>query len=205
MKIISEIIDPAMCGCGSYEISPEVADLTGLTQEMIESYGTHLGDILGQVRDMGQVASFMVAHNAVRFDAVVLNRHNRGNDEFVGPWIDTMTDIKYPKSITTRKLTHLAAEHGFINPFPHRAVFDVMTMFKVMSCYDLDDVIARSKEPMVYLQALVEFKDKDKARLRGYRWNSDRKIWWQGFKSSDASVEVESCGFNTQQLVGCPE
>ena len=37
--------------------------------------------------------------------------------------------------------------HGFLNPFPHRAVTDVMSMLKIASQYDLDRMADLAKLP----------------------------------------------------------
>ena len=121
------------------------------------------------------------------------------------PWLDTIIDIKFPESIKTRNLHHLGADHQTLNPFRHRAVFDVLTMFKVMEHYDIDAIIARSKEPVLYVQALVSFEEKELAKERGYHWCAPKKIWWRSWKSSDFEADKLECGFRTQFLNGAPE
>ena len=121
------------------------------------------------------------------------------------PWLDTIVDIRFPDSIKTRNLHHLGADHMVLNPFRHRAVFNVLTMFKVMEHYDLDAIIARSKEPTVYVQAIVSFDEKELAKARGYRWYAPSKLWWRSFKLSDFEADKLECGFRTQLLERAPE
>jgi DNA polymerase-3 subunit epsilon len=132
-----------------------------------------------------------------------------GIDAPAVPWLDSSIDVKYPAHIKTRNLRHLASEHSFLNPFSHRAVFDVLTMLKVASCYDLDAIIARANEPTLFVEAIVSFQEKDKAKDRGYRWfagsQTARKCWWKQFKASDYEIERETCGFDTFILPGAPE
>lgn len=208
VRILSEFIDPDYCGNSNagYQVPPEITELTGITTGIIEEYGGYDVDVMRSLEEVGENAEFYVGHNCNAFDALFLRETwNRLSMECSKPWLDTTIDIKFPPLIKTRNLRHLAAEHGFLNPFPHRAVFDVLTMFKVMEHYNLDDIIVRSKEPMVYLQAMVSFDEKEKAKERGYHWYAPAKIWWKGMKESDGIAEVLECGFRTQQLSKAPE
>jgi DNA polymerase-3 subunit epsilon len=148
-----------------------------------------------------------MAHNGTTFDKpfCVAAYSRVGRVIPNKPWLDTRTDIKYPEHITTRNLRHLASEHSFLNPFAHRAVFDVLTMLKVASHYDIQAIVSRASEPTVYVQALVSFDDRDKAKARGYLWCGPKRIWWRGFKQSEYAAEKGSCGFQTTVLPGSPE
>jgi hypothetical protein len=126
-----------------------------------------------------------VAHNGNLFDKPLLEAgmKRQGLDFMLRPWIDTKTDIEYPEEIKTTKLKYLACEHGFVNPFSHRAVFDVLTMLTVLSRYDIQEVIALSQQPAVRLQAvcLPPWTDGGKstgiAKSLGFHWNGETKQW----------------------------
>jgi hypothetical protein len=98
-------------------------------------------------------------------------------------WIDTMVDVPYPSEYHVRNLRHLAADHGFLNPFAHRAVFDVLTMLTIMSKYDLDEIVELSQEPlfMIYAVCSPPWTDNgvssNEARKNGFRWNVELKLW----------------------------
>lgn len=208
VRMLSEFIDPDYNQnlSAGYKVPVEITELTGITTKMIEEYGGLDVDVMRSLKNLADGSDFFVGHNCNAFDALFLGTMwERLSMNFQQPFLDIIVDIKYPPLIKTRNLRHLAAEHGFLNPFPHRAVFDVLTMFKVMEKQDLNDIIARSREPMVYLQALVSFDEKEKAKERGYRWYGPSKIWWKGLKFSDAVVEAVECGFNTRQLERAPE
>jgi DNA polymerase-3 subunit epsilon len=111
-------------------------------------------------------------------------------------------DIVFPKDITTRRLTYLAAEAGFTSPWKHRAIFDVMTMLKLASAYDLDAIVARAREPLLYVQAVVSFDEKEKAKELGFRWFAPGKQWWKPMKVSDLEAMKPTCGFQTRLLAG---
>jgi DNA polymerase-3 subunit epsilon len=74
-------------------------------------------------------------------------------------------------------LTYLAADHGFLNPFAHRALFDCATTFRLVSPY-LGELIARSYEKEFTLRALQSpFESKDILKGRGYFWDAESRCW----------------------------
>ncbi len=119
------------------------------------------------------------------------------------PVIDTMIDLPFDEKIHgSKKLTHLAATHGFLNPFPHRAVFDVLTMLKMASYYDLKTILARNASPTVTVVARVSFDDKDKAKALGFHWEATSKTWEKRYKE----IDLKTMDFPFQTVVhGAPE
>lgn len=201
LALLSALVDPQR------DIPPEITKLTGITSEMIANYGRPEGEAMADLRYLTGTANFIMAHNGTLFDKLFFEAAlaRLGWIDTGKVWIDTKTDIKYPDDITTRNLRHLASEHQFLNPFAHRAVFDVLTMLKVASLYPLEEIIARAKEPTLFVQACVSFEDKEKAKARGYYWCAPRKIWWKSLKESDYVAEKDTCGFRTVLLQGAPE
>jgi DNA polymerase-3 subunit epsilon len=127
VAMLSEIVIP------HGEVSEETIEITGITMEDIAEHGKPLGEVLERLELLRAKAKAWVGHNAIRFDLPILERFYEAANSL--PWIDTTEDIPYPKEITMHNLTYLAAAHGFLNPFAHRAVFDVLTMLRVFSCY----------------------------------------------------------------------
>ena len=168
--------------------------------------------LIGRSEATAPARSIVVADNTVEdgghitpagtgvFVQEAYNRHSMILVE--KPWIDTITDIRFPDAIKTRNLKHLAAEHNFLPGFSHRAVFDVLTMLKILSQYDLDAVIARAAEPTLFVQALVTFDQKEMAKELGFHWFAPDKIWWRSMKSSDFEAMKPTCGFQTRLLAG---
>jgi DNA polymerase-3 subunit epsilon len=200
VQILSVLVNPER------KIPQEITEITGIADDEVEVFGIPENKAIDQLQDMMTYAEAVMAHNAP-FDRGFIEQAiiRSGRPPIELPWIDSVMDVKYPANITTRNLRHLAAEHGFINPWAHRSIFDVMTMLRIASCYDWDAIVARSKELTVYLQAVVSFDEKEKAKERGYRWYAPSKIWWKSFKFSDAEVEVAECGFRTNRLQNAPE
>lgn len=178
--IFNELINLPALGVS---VPPEITAITGIDDVMLKNWGQSSESVFAKLLTLIAEADYIVAHNGTNFDrpflAAELERFNLRIDK---PWIDTSTDVAYPPAITTRKLVHLAAEHGFLNPFAHRAVFDVLTMLEVLSTYDIDDVIRWANSPSVHVKAIVSYDDREKAKAAGFRWNPENKSWIKTLK-----------------------
>ena len=178
-------------------ISEEITKLTGITEYDVTSKGIFFKDVWTKVQNLlVDQADFIVAHNAP-FDSGMIHAQLKRYDmpKPNRPWIDTMTDVPFPSGVTTRALPYLAAEHGFINPFPHRALFDVLTMLKVMSFYNANEITTLAKSPNVTVQAVVSFDEREKAKARNYRWNPEKKVWTKTMKDFQVPQEIAEAGF----------
>ena len=196
LKLMSTLVKPER------PIPEEVVKITGITDELVDVYGKSEKAAFAELHDLMSYADYAAAFNGSRFDhPFYLAACSRLGVEPSGIfWLDLSSDVKFPAEITTRNLQHLAADHGFVSPYRHRAVFDVLTMLKVASAYDLDAIIARAQEPILYVQALVSFDEKELAKARGYRWYAPTKTWWREWKASDFEADKLECGFRTQLL-----
>jgi len=159
---------------------------------------------LDRIRKIFDKADAIVAHNGKDFDKVVLHhefeRHGY-KDEPSYLWIDTTVDVPYPPHVETRKLEFLAPVHGFLNPFAHRALFDVLTMLRIASQYSWDKIFERARTPDIYVVAEVKkpWEDNGKstelAKLRGYRFDKDSKNWYKKIKETELSDEKAQAPF----------
>jgi DNA polymerase-3 subunit epsilon len=188
------------------DIPEEITALTGITAGQINEFGWPEEAVLGQVDELLIKADYIMAHNAP-FDKGFFDKGIE-RQQIVPrniPWLDSLMDIVFLKTVATRNLNYLAAESGFVNPWKHRAIFDVMTMLKLASDYDIEAIIARSKEPILYVQAIVSFEEKELAKERGYHWHGQSKRWWRSWKQSDYEADKFECPFRTQLLPGALE
>jgi DNA polymerase-3 subunit epsilon len=176
---------------------PGVSDLNGITPELCAKYGVAYATGLKQLLSWYRLADYAVAHNGNAFDRPILRHWAESHQLEWSPekvWIDTKCDLQIPQRNSTR-LTYMAADHAFLNPFPHRAMFDVMTMMKILDCYDIDKVAAISRSPTLVIKALVGFSNNDKARQRGYHAqyeNAKFKMWSMVVK--ECHLEAERSG-----------
>lgn len=184
-------------------LSEEAAEYTGITQELLDRHGKPL-DIrtLQPVARMMEKADFIVAHNGRDFDRPLLVA---AFERYKLPmpakqWLDTLHDVDYPRNCVSKNLTYLAGFHGMVNPFPHRAVTDVLTMLTILGRYDLEAVIAASRQPWMVVQAMVSFEDKDKAKAKGFRWENEagrsyKKCWVKRIREDRLEALQGSCDF----------
>lgn len=178
------------------EIPEDARKVHGIDSMRLEEYG----------RDPKQVLAFasatlsnpnvaaIVAHNGNLYDRPIYVNNCRRVSETPADrlWIDTSCDVPYPEAITTRKLSHLAAEHHFLNPFPHDALSDVMTMLKIADKYDWQTILNYANSPSRILRAMVSFDTKELAKKLSYRWNGDSKIWTKRVKEFQVEGELQA-------------
>lgn len=178
-------------------LTEEITKLTGIQQSNLVSHALRPKTGLTMLAKHMQIADYVMAHNGELFDKpLIMNRCKEYGIELPEKtWIDTSCDVPYPESTQTRKLTYLATEHGFLNPFPHRAIFDVMTMLKIASQYDWEIIFKWAQAPVLAVAAGVSFHTKDEARKRGYRYNPNQKIWWKTIKDFQLEEEKRKCPF----------
>jgi DNA polymerase-3 subunit epsilon len=183
-------------------LSQEIVRVTGIQDWMLEQYGVRPGDALAELNNFISLAEGCVAHNGMRFDKLFYEKFcsRMATDAIARPWIDTMTDVPYPEHMGTRKLSYLAAEHGFVNPFPHRAVFDVLTMMRILSCYDVEKAMDLARQPMMTVQAVVSFQDRELAKARGYYWDAPNKLWLKAMRQSQFETEQREAGFKVREV-----
>jgi hypothetical protein len=197
------------------ELPPKITEITGIEYSDLKAYGKLPGTVLANVHDLFSQAEAVVAHNGNLFDRPIFEanfKHNTDDalDKFL--WIDTSCDIEFPADMKTRTLKHLCAEHGFLNPFSHRALFDVLSMLKVCDQYSWDKIIASARTPNLIVRAVMPFtKDemfgskvaefkamKDKISGAGFRFDFEAKEWTKSIKEYNkdaAKAEAATGGY----------
>jgi len=166
---------------------PEVIQkLTGLSDDVLRARQI---DWL-TVRSMLSRASMVVAHNA-DFDRGFLAQRPELRDLNLH-WACSSRHINWrAHGFRTRALNYLAADHGFVNPFAHRALFDCATTFRLISPY-LAELTARSwMREFSVLATGAPFEVKDLLRGRGYRWDPEQRVWWRRVFEDELESERE--------------
>lgn len=175
-------------------VPPKIEALTGITNEALFKYGENVRRLL---RDYSNwKIDFIVAHNAEYEQSYCQDEEMLWLNEV--PWIDTMIHIPYGEMMGSGNLLTIAQMHGLHNPFPHRAMFDALTMMRVLERYDIEEVIARSKAEWLHLMLKFEYDDsgymQEKARELGYKWHPKPiKQWRQKLLSCDYERHLEDC------------
>jgi|SRR5271157_1016305 len=194
IKLYGTLVDPGP----DVVWEPSAIAVNNLTPELCTQYGMQDEKACRQVMSWYSSADVCCAHNGNVFDRPILNKWatKYGIDPQKDKvWIDTKADLETPPRNSTR-LTYMAADHAFLNPFPHRAMFDVMTMLKILDKYDLDEVLVVSKSPTVRLKAIVSFEQKDLAKNRGFHpiyVESKFSHWEMSTKECKLDREREAC------------
>lgn len=171
-----------LCHIGDTVVTEQITKITGITAPMLQEFGKPLDRVMGEVNELASHALYHVAHNAP-FDRGFLSPAGL----IEKPWIDTRLDLPeeaYQKG-KSASLGYLAADHGFLNPFPHRAVTDVLTMLTLMGQYNFDKIEERSHSPVIRVNALVTFDEKQKAKDCGFYWDPTYKQWYRNIKECD--------------------
>jgi len=178
------------------EVPPEIEKLIGLNAAEVKRFGKPLRECLTELNTLFEAVDYVVAHNGGNFDKPFLEETYKsiGMTMPEKVWIDTMIDLPYPDGMGTRKLTYLACEHGFVNPFPHRALTDVLTTLKIMAAYDFEVVRAVAESPLVQVIAQVSYDERHKPRQAGFRWDPERKYWYLDIRK--ALVPSREFNFN---------
>jgi DNA polymerase-3 subunit epsilon len=199
LRIFNQVI-PWEASWGPFD--PRITKLTGLVEDDLMRHGRPLAQVLQNLIGLMEMAQAVVAHNGNGFDKpVFLSEVQRASvllpDHIATmPWFDTTTDVPYGEKIETRKLEFLGPSHGFLNPFSHRAVFDVLTMLKVMSFYDIQEISRRATAPKVKLRALTNKpwedggKSNQMAKDRGFRFGGDSKFWTKTVLADEVEAEL---------------
>ncbi len=199
VKIYSELIDEP----GRLPIHEEVVEINGITDELLAKWGSKLiAKELTTLSELIDSADVIMAHNGTDYDYQMLKMCYARYGVYFQPkvWVDSCWDIEYPRKMKSKALAALEHSHGFINPFPHRAVTDVMSMLKVASNYDLYKALTichsnsieiraswpfpTNKEPN-FLERKQRFEEiKSIAKKEKFYWNPDDKVWAKEIRES---------------------
>lgn len=189
---------------------PECQRITGITQEVLQQFGLKPSLALKRLLVMVNQADAICAHNGNRFDRAFFRAwctaENYAEPDLL--WIDTQYDLEIPEK-ASRKLSYMAADHGFLNPFPHRAVFDVMTMLTILFPqqrvqHALDRVLELAASPSIVVESIVPFEEKDRAKERGYHWSKQCRIWWRDLKEIQLEKERAEAPFEVRVINNRP-
>lgn len=184
-------------------VSAEITRITSISQAAVNKFGYDQLDALEDVLDLMTQADAILGQNVIRFDKRLLTAWCARNGKTLPEklWIDTRTDLP---GVDSKTLTYMAADHGFLNLFPHSALTDVMTCVKIFSMYDPDVIAARAAEPTVILKAHVGFETNALAKARKYSWYSAEKLWWKVVKQSDVQAETSHNEFDVSFVTDIP-
>lgn len=182
-------------------ISPDITQITGIDDSMVR--GQRIDD--ASVSDLVAQADLVVAHNA-GFDRPFVEARL---PVFVDkPWACSFAGIDWKKEGSgSAKLEFLAAERGWFYD-AHRAQVDCHALLQVLSTPlpGGQTVLARLwsgiGQTHYKLRATgAPFDAKDRLKARGYRWDSEARVWWTRLPSQEA-MEAECAWLRTAVYSG---
>ncbi len=177
-------------------ISREITEVTGITKPMLDRFGYEQSEVLPVMIQMIESADAVIGYNCRRFDQHIFNEWCR-RESVATPkklWIDLFYDM--PWRVPTGKLSHVAADHGILNLFPHSALADCQTVLAVASKYDEELLVQRAQSPTVILRSDTSRSNNDLVKKMKFRWNPTFKIWWKPVKEQDVVEIIQSCPFS---------
>lgn len=179
------------------QITPEITGITNIHPAAVERFGYDPDDILDLLINMIANADAMIGYNVKRFDKHVFNNwaERAGQSHGASIWIDLFQDL--PWTVPTGKLSHVAADHGILNLFPHSAMADAQTVLAIASKYDPEELLHRAQSPTVVLQARQDRSSNDLVKRSPYkfRWSPSNRIWWRPAKQQDVEEIIQSAPF----------
>jgi DNA polymerase-3 subunit epsilon len=184
-------------------ISKEITDITGISTSMIDKFGLSSRSALDDLLNMIDMSEAVIGQNILDFDWPFLkNWCIREKQDLPDRLIiDTRMDLP---GVVSKHLGYMCADAGFLNPFPHCAISDALSVIRLVADHDIEAVIARAKSPRVSLVADVDFDHNHLAKQRKYAWNPDRKVWFKNLKEMDVDDEVKNAPFNVMKVDWIP-
>lgn len=187
---------------GRISVNEELIFLNGMDDAFLTEHGvcgqTAIVPRLEAVNKLIEECDAVVFWNGFRYDMSMLEAmYDRYGVEFKiktknKPFIDGLLDLDHPKFLRKLSMDSMQIHYKKMNPFPHRALTDVLTMMSVCEEYDMtrafessimSNVVtviadfsmpARGSSPSAYDQFEVT---KDRVKSLGFHWNPDNKTW----------------------------
>jgi len=131
-------------------------------------------------------ADYVLAHNA-SFDRFFLDPVF--NQDGKTQWRCSKNDIKFPQAKNARSLKYIAVDHGIFPFGAHKALNDCLVLTDCLDQVpDLAAQLSLVPEDVSRWETIdLPFERKDEAKERGFRWDSDKKVWWKDMKASDTN------------------
>jgi DNA polymerase-3 subunit epsilon len=163
-------------------VTAEITEITGITQDMCDKFGYAPEEAYDEAMYFVDRADAIVAFNGIRFDIPMMKEWaKRIQKQFPDKLIiDPSVDLP----MRSQELITMCAKMGIYYD-PHEAGADVGAMLRLMSKFDFNGVLARSKSPVVVVRSMQGRNENDKVKKHKFRWNPDRKIWWKAVKEID--------------------
>jgi DNA polymerase III alpha subunit (gram-positive type) len=186
-------------------ISPEITEITGITQAACDRFGYPPEQALIALSDFMEHADAIIGHNALRFDKQMTDNAAKRLQFALEDrlWIDTMTDIPGVKG---EQLITMCAKMGFVYN-AHSAEDDAKAVLELTRRHanqspekSFEKMEERAKSPVVILQSHQDRGNNADAKKFKFRWNPNFKIWWKLVKEMDVEQLAKSVPFKMSRI-----
>ena len=142
-------------------------------------------------KDMYSDCDVVIAHNA-NFDQHFICK--KWPDLPKRPWVCSLKQLTFPKATASKKLNHLAVDHGISPVDAHRAMGDVIVLCRILqeiSDLERQVTLALSGKSTVTANTLYEvfpsnFGENDTYKAAGFRFDREAKRWRKRMSKEDA-------------------
>ncbi len=170
-------------------IPAAITEITGIDDSMVR--GQRIDET--QVTEMVQAADLIVAHNAGFDRPFTEARLPVFADR---PWNCSFAGIDWKQQGSgSAKLEFLAHERGWFYD-AHRALVDCHALLQVLAAplkdgqTGLAKLLSGTTQSRFRLSATgAPFESKDALKSRGYRWDTEGRVWWSSLAGKDALDE----------------
>lgn len=170
-------------------IPAAITEITGIDDSMVR--GQRIDET--QVTEMVQAADLIVAHNAGFDRPFTEARLSVFADR---PWNCSFAGIDWKQQGSgSAKLEFLAHERGWFYD-AHRALVDCHALLQVLAAplkdgqTGLARLLSGTTQSRFRLSATgAPFESKDALKSRGYRWDTEGRVWWSSLAGKDALDE----------------
>lgn len=175
----------------------EALEANGLSLEFLNHVAGDVRGVFQTVIDAFSISDYIVAHNGIGFDKPFIENELERNGLAMPniPFIDTQLHINYPKKCTSKRLQHLAVDHGVKHYKAHSALSDCLAMLDILKQYNIQEVIERSKSPMVKVIAEIAYEKNHLVKEKRFSWNQTNKRWEKKILLLDVESFIEACPF----------
>jgi DNA polymerase-3 subunit epsilon len=140
--------------------------------------------------EMFEASSWIVAHNA-GFDRGMMEKLFRVLT--IEPphraWVCSATQLRFPNAGSSRRLSHLAVDHGIVIADAHRALSDVLTLCSLLQ--RLDDLEAQLDDALIprrLFVADVSYDHRQLAKERGFAFCGKSRQWRKRLTEAEATA-----------------
>lgn len=185
IRVLLEGREASIIEEGSFLIDNEVPipnhAFHGITEELVSNFGISLEDARVRIAKAVAASDFIVGHNILAYDRVILERLIPGVKD--RKFFDTLID--WPDiRLDSMKLKYLAFDHGHYLTNAHSALADchaVLHLIKYLAARPEFHLHVNSVASAIpaRLVAKVGFTDRQAAKDFGFRWDSQSREWFK--------------------------